>query len=172
MTATRIVEAIDVLEDGQLCISAFVPWPPPDQLCLDRLEEGLDSGVVIAVALAAHRYPESVLAQKLLIIVRTVLAATVGVVNATLGRLPQRHSHLQRSDRQVVLHPVAHRPANDTPGMQIEDDRQVEPAFSGPHIADVTGPLLVRLICMEIPVQQVWRDVEAVIAVGRHLVFL
>ena len=148
------------------------PWPPPDQLCLDRLEEGLDSGVVIAVALAAHRYPESVLAQKLLIIVRTVLAATVGVVNATLGRLPQRHSHLQRSDRQVVLHPVAHRPANDTPGMQIEDDRQVEPAFSGPHIADVTGPLLVRLICMEIPVQKVRRDVEAVIAVGRHLVFL
>ena len=56
MTATRIVEAIDVLEDGQLCISACVPWPPPDQLCLDRLEEGLDSGVVIAVALAAHRY--------------------------------------------------------------------------------------------------------------------
>ena len=93
------------------------------------------------------------------------------MVNATLGLLPQRHSHLQRSDRQVALHPVAHRPVNDTPGMQIKDDSQVEPAFSGPHIADVTCPLLVRLICTEIPVQKVRRDVEAVIAVGRHLAF-
>ena len=49
------------------------PWPPPDQLCLDRLEEGLDSGVVIAVALTAHRHFEAVLAHQLLIVVRTVL---------------------------------------------------------------------------------------------------
>jgi len=67
---------------------------------------------------------------------------------------------------------MARGPTNDTPGMQIEDDRQVEPGLSGPHIADVTGPLLVRLIGTEIPVQKVRRDVDLMIAVGRHLVFL
>jgi len=70
---SRIVEAVDVSEDGQLCICASVPWPPPDHLCLDRLEKGLDSGVVVAVALAAHRYPEFVPAQRLLVFMRTVL---------------------------------------------------------------------------------------------------
>lgn len=112
------------------------------------------------------------LAQELLVIMRAVLAAAIRVMNASLGRLTQRHSHLQCPDCQVALHPVAYRPANDTPGMQIEDDRQVEPAFSGPDIADVARPFPVWLICTEVPVQKVRRDVEGVVAVGRHLVFL
>ena len=63
-------------------------------LKLDGLEEGLDSGVVIAVALTAHRYLESVLAQKLLIIVGAVLAAAIRMMDAALGRLAERHGHL------------------------------------------------------------------------------
>ena len=102
----------------------------------------------------------------------TALAATVGVVNANLGPRAKIDCHLQRSDRQVALYPVAHRPSNDTPRMQIEDDRQVEPAFWGPLIADVTDALLVRLIGTGNPVQKVRRDVEAVMAFGRCLVFL
>ena len=58
----------------------------PNQFCLDRLEEGLDCGVVIAVALAAHRHLEPMLAQDLLVVVRTVLAAAVAVEDAALGR--------------------------------------------------------------------------------------
>ena len=63
-------------------------------LKLDGLEEGLDSGVVIAIALTAHRYLESVLAQKLLIIVGAVLAAAIRMMDAALGRLAERHGHL------------------------------------------------------------------------------
>lgn len=59
---------------------------PPDQLGLDRLEERLDGGIVITIALAAHRYLEAVLAQNLLVIVRTILAAAVCVVDATFRR--------------------------------------------------------------------------------------
>ena len=51
--------------------------------------------------------------------------------------------------------------------MQIKDDSQVEPTFAGPHKTDVSGPLMVGAIRMEVPVQQVRRDVEGVVAVGR-----
>ena len=52
MPPSRIVETVDVLEDGQLCVSARLPRPSPDQLSLDRLEERLDGGIVVAIALA------------------------------------------------------------------------------------------------------------------------
>jgi hypothetical protein len=59
------------------------------------------------------------------------------------GGSPQRDGHLQRPDRQVTFHPVADSPADDAPGMQIEDDSQIEPALLCPDIADVARPFLV-----------------------------
>lgn len=56
--------------------------------------------------------------------------------------------------------------------MQIENDSYVEPSFSRPDIADVARPLLVRLIGMEVPVQQVRRNIESVIAIRCDLVLL
>ena len=54
MTTPRIVEAVDVLEEGQLGIAAGRPRPAPDEFGLEGLEEGLDGGVVVTVSLAAH----------------------------------------------------------------------------------------------------------------------
>jgi hypothetical protein len=65
----RVIEAVDVLEDGGLGLSAGFPGAPPDQLRLDGLEEGLNGGVVIAVSFAAHRRLQAVLAQHLLVVV-------------------------------------------------------------------------------------------------------
>ena len=57
----------------------------PDQFSLDGFEERLNSGVVIAIAFAAHRCLEPMLTQDLLIVVRTILAASVRVMDAALG---------------------------------------------------------------------------------------
>ena len=46
----------------------------PDQFRFNGLEERLNGGVIITISLAAHRYLEAMLAQDLLVIVRTVLA--------------------------------------------------------------------------------------------------
>ena len=67
MAAVRIVEPIDILEDRSLGLTARVPTITPDQLGLDGFEERLDHGIVIAIALAAHRDLEAVLFQALLI---------------------------------------------------------------------------------------------------------
>jgi hypothetical protein len=42
-------------------------------------------------------------------------------MDAAFGRLPQRDGHLQSPDRETMLYPVAHRPANDTPRVQIKE---------------------------------------------------
>ena len=61
--------------------------------------------------------------------------------------------HIQRPDRQVALHAVADSPTNDAPGIQIEDDGQIQPPFTGPDVANVAGPFLVRTIRREILIQ-------------------
>ena len=86
MSTAGSIEAVDVLEDGGLGLAARVPGPAPDQFSLDGLEEGLDGGVVIAVAFAAYRRLEPVLPQDLLGVVGTVLAAAVAVDYAAARR--------------------------------------------------------------------------------------
>ena len=60
-------------------------------ICKANLPRG--GGVVVAIALAAHGYLEAMLAQDLLIIVGTILAAPVGMVDAALWRLTERDGH-------------------------------------------------------------------------------
>ena len=59
---------------------------PPDQFSLDGFEERFDGSVVVTIALPAHRYFEAVLAQDLLIIMRTILAAAIRVLDAAFRR--------------------------------------------------------------------------------------
>ncbi len=61
MPAPWIVKSVDVLEQRQFAL-------PPDQLGLQRFEEGFNNGVVIAISLAAHRDFEAMLFQQLLVI--------------------------------------------------------------------------------------------------------
>lgn len=172
MPPARIVEAIDVLEDGHFSFPSRRPGPAPKHLSLDRFEEGLDGRVVIAIALAAHRYPEPVLTQELLIIVGAILTSAICMMDAAFGRLPQRDRHVQGPDRQIPLHAVADSPADDTAGMQIQDHREIQPAFSGPYIAYVARPFLIWLVRFEVPVQQVRCNIRRMVAVRRDLVFL
>jgi hypothetical protein len=52
MPAARVIEAVDVLEDGGFGLASGLPRAAPDQFGLDRLEEGLDGSVIVAIALA------------------------------------------------------------------------------------------------------------------------
>jgi hypothetical protein len=81
-----------------------VPTFGPGQLCFDGFEEieedqktvwgpvflMQDHGIVVAIAFAAHGYLEAVLRNTFLIVVRTVLRPAIGIMNTTVGQLPQR----------------------------------------------------------------------------------
>ena len=111
-------------------------------------------------------------AQDFLIFVRTVLAATVAMKHAAPRRGPERDGHFQRADRQVAFQAITDSPADNAPGVQVQDHRQIEPALAGPDVADVSCPFLIGLIGSEVALQQVWSDVERVIAVRRRLEFV
>ena len=92
---------------------------PPDQSGLDCLEKRLDGGVVIAVALATHRYLKAVLTQELLIIMGEILAAAIAVEDAALGWRSEGDGHFQGPDRQIPPHTIADSPADHAAGMQV-----------------------------------------------------
>ena len=54
MSATGVIKAVDVFEDGDLSISARLPRMPPDQLGLDGFEESFHRSIVITIPFTAH----------------------------------------------------------------------------------------------------------------------
>ncbi len=80
MAASWIVEAVDIFEVRHLSRPGCLPRMTPDQFSFDGLEERFHGSVVVTITFAAHRHFEVMLAQDLLIIVRTVLAATISVM--------------------------------------------------------------------------------------------
>ena len=50
-------------------------------------------------------------AQKLLVVMGAVLRAAIRMVNTAGWRAAQGNGHVQRPDRQILLHPVADGPA-------------------------------------------------------------
>lgn len=67
------------------------------------------------------------LAQDLPVIMRTILAAPccAPVEGTAFGWRSEGDVYFQGPARQVTLHAIADSPTNDTPGMHIEDDRQI-----------------------------------------------
>jgi hypothetical protein len=54
MPAAGFRKAIDILSDAGFGLSAGFPCPATDQFGLDALEERLDNGIIITIALATH----------------------------------------------------------------------------------------------------------------------
>ncbi|MFT4784505.1 MAG: hypothetical protein ACI9IV_002251 [Paracoccaceae bacterium] len=47
----------------------------------------------------------------------------------------------------------------------------MQPAFTRPDLGNIACSFLVWLIRNEVAIQQIWRNVELVIAVSRHFLF-
>ena len=93
MSAAWIIEAIDVFKDGDLDSAPGLPGMSPDQFSFDGFEEGFHRGIIITITFATHRHFEAMQTQDFLIIVRTILAASVRMVDTTPGRPAQGYGH-------------------------------------------------------------------------------
>ncbi len=62
---------------------------------------------------------------------------------------------------------VGHRPADDQPGEQVLDVREVQEPFPGRDVGDVSRPRLVRPGRAKVAIDQVWGDPDAGQAHGR-----
>ena len=113
MTALRVVEHLDVIEDIPACRFPVAIGLSPDALPLEQLEEALDDSVVVTVPAPAHAGHQVVCLQEGLPVVAAELAALVRMYQHLLRGLAAPDGHQQGADGQLSGHPLAHRPADD-----------------------------------------------------------
>jgi hypothetical protein len=65
------------------------------------------------------------------------------MMDQTCLRPAHGESLLESRQGQGTVQSIAGRPADDAAGEQVEDDRQIQPAFRGPYVRDVDAPLLI-----------------------------
>src|SRR5215469_3691571 len=167
MSPHTIVKRFDVLEhtDARLRTTPVVLLM--HQFLLQRGEKAFHRCVIPAIPSPAHTATDAVPVQQPLIVVAGVLAAAIGVRYQSLARQATRHRHLQSIDHQPAGDPLAHRPADDLPRIQVFHRRQVQPTLPGRDVGDVRYPDLVDRYRLELPVQDVVGHRQIMVGVGR-----
>jgi hypothetical protein len=146
MASDWIVEPVDVAGNGIPGFSPGLESSTPNEFSFQRLEEGLDNGIVEAVPLARHRDQDAMLPQLRLVGCRAILATAVRMVGQTLPGLPDRQSLAQCLKRQLFVESVTDGPSHNAAGEEIKDHCQVQPPLCGPDVGDVGIPLLIRAL--------------------------
>ena len=103
MAPDGVVEAVDVVADRGCRLDPALEDGAPDELGLERLEEGLDHGVIKAVSFARHRDPDAVSTQFGLVVQGAVLAAPVSMMDQSSGRAPHGNGPAQGRQRQFLV---------------------------------------------------------------------
>jgi len=99
VTTGSIVEAFDVGKDITRGLCSGCILPVMNELGLERVEEALHRGIVVAVGLAAHRGPEAGGLHHLAVVRRGILNASIGMVDQAGARPLRRDGHLQCCQR-------------------------------------------------------------------------
>ena len=166
---TPIITRFDVEEKiGSRLLSGLIDTMMYS-LALQGSEEALHRGIVIPTPDAVHAGLEAMSLQHRLVLLVSVLAALIGVMNETRHWLSLLEGHLQRLDGQRTGHPLRHCPADNAARAQIQDGGQVEPPFQSRDVSDVGQPLLIRLFGGKVPFQQVGSHGMGLVALGGRL---
>src|SRR3989454_7371236 len=145
MQALAIIEHLNELEDFS---AGFVPRAIPsvmNQLVFQRAEEALNSGIVVAVALAAHARHEPMMSEHGTVQGTRILHALIRVVDHARPRLSLRQGHAQGVDDGGALCTATHGPADPPPRAQIQDHRQMHPPCAGGNGGQIAGPDAIEL---------------------------
>lgn len=130
------------------------------------MEEALHRSVTVIIAGAAHGGRRADRRQMVDIGTSPVLRSKIRVADQA-GRwsLPLGCHH-QRCERQLGVHVVARRLAEDLAGCQIGHCGQIQPVLAGSDLGDIGQPNPVGRSCHKALSQQARRDRQIVAAVG------
>ena len=143
MSALAIIECFDVIEDLGASLGAGVKDTAINQFQFESGPEAFHGGVVIAVAPTAHGGDQAGLNEGLTIIATGVLDAAIGMTEQLGRRAAMEQRQGQRVENQRRVDMFAHGPADDFAAVEVQDGRQVKPAFLGLDIGEVGHPELV-----------------------------
>ena len=139
------------------------------EFTLEQAEEVFHHSIIQTVTLSAHALPNAFLTKHPLVLFVLVLPALVrmkdqiGPIRYLLKRLVQ-HSCYHAQNR-----PVRGRIADEITAVQVKNGREVQFLSKQAELCHIRYPLLVRLLGMEVPVQQIWRDLTNLTFVGTIL---
>lgn len=117
---------------------------------LQRTEETPHHCIIPAVPCARVAWHYSMPLQQCLVVKGTVLTPSVRMQNHFSRRLATRHRHRQSGMHQFLLLSVMHCSAHDSPGVQVQYHRQVQPNFTGPDIGHIQHPPLIDVTSSEL----------------------
>ncbi len=107
---------------------------------LEGDEEALSNSIIPALARAAERLADVVLAEQFAEGAGGVLAAPVGVEDEPGCGTAKVEGHLHRPGDEFGAHVVGHGEADDAPAGKVDDGGEVGPALPGTDVGDISYP--------------------------------
>jgi hypothetical protein len=162
-----LFKPVDPFQGGELDRVERAPWSAPmNDLGFVEAVDGLGQGVVIAVADAADRGFDPGLGEALGVLDADVLRAAVRVMDqaAMALRPPFVQGLLQRVENEAGMGGAADAPADNPPGIGVDDEGDVHKPRPGGDIGEVLQPQPVGRRRVELAVHVVERTGRGFIA--------
>ncbi len=155
MQSFTVIEDLQVFKQVVITIEVILPSGMVDQFGFEQMEEGLGNGIVPTVALATHALHQAVSLEQGSEGLGRILDPPVGMDDQSLGGPPAGQGLLQGLEHQLLAQGRTHCPTHHPARIQVNEDRQVDPALLGGQIGDVPHPHLVGTGDGEATLQQV-----------------
>ncbi len=120
MQAWPVIEDLDVVEDCGSGLLSGVEVVEVNEFILQRTEEALGAGVVVAIALGGHARTNPMNLHQLRIRTDHVVPAPVGMVDQAKFRSSAAKRHRECIQDELRIEQMAHRPAHHAPAEQVE----------------------------------------------------
>src|SRR5690625_3282 len=164
---TPMVEPVYPGQRGQLQCLKALPGLSVDELSFVEAVDRLGKGVIVAVANASHRRLDASLSQPLGVADRYILRTQVGMMDQRSVIASCVQGLFQRIQDEVSARRTRHLPADDAPGVDIDDEGHVGNALPGGYVREVRYPQLVGPIGAKLPIHQILRTRRCRVACGQ-----
>src|SRR5512134_946262 len=144
MAALPIIETHNIGKDVGLGFLAGLVILEMDMLAFEGAKETLHRSIVIAVASAAHADLDLLVDEKLLVRIAGILAATIRMMQQPKESWSAVSGHAKGLLHQGTLQGCRKGPADNFAREEIQHHSQIQPAFCGGDISNVSQPFFVR----------------------------
>jgi len=132
-----IIETQDIGKDVGLRLLARPVVLKVDMFTFEGAKETLHGSIVVTVARAAHADLDLLIAEKSLVWIASILAASIRMMQQSRDGCPVLDCHAESLLDQVAFQGGCKRPADNFAREEIQDHSQIQPAFGRGDIGDV-----------------------------------
>src|SRR5262249_30318800 len=154
MASPRVIPALNEIEQGQPSLLAGAQRDAVEQFTLERREEALAQGVVVAIPDRAHRGAHVGSATAQAKAKGRILTALIRVMDDVL-RAALLDANIQRAQAQPPPKMRSPAPTDPPPPQNTHDDGHIQHACPRGHVGDARAPQLIRPRPRKPPLDQI-----------------